>query len=174
MNTVLLGVPQRVFPHSYHPVSQIFRLVSTFIPAINLGSFIVDWEARGLPETLKDVDAALQGGYDAWMFMFLPQGNLRRNLREAVKRAVKTLRTRRMPEQWLSDIVKNVYYSRLNQIDEEIENTLIGFVRTLDQVALDRQKDKSGIEAIHAGMNKLEKQLNDIEETIRYIKNRFT
>lgn len=143
----------------------------TFVPAVSLGSFIGDWEGRGLPETLEDARAAMEMRHIVWMIVPHP---VRWYLREAVKSAMNTLRTRRIPDRWLSDIIMNVYRSRLDQIDGEIENTMTIFIRTLEQTAADRRKAERGDAAIHAGLDELEKQLHDIEETIRPVKNKFT
>ena len=98
---------------------------------------------------------------------------VRMSLRSSVKEAMNTVRTQRVLEQWLSDTTSGVYSSVANEIDQEIENTLTGFAKTLNQLTLDRQKKESDIAAVQASMDKLDKQLNNIAATIKPVKDKL-
>lgn len=137
----------------------------TFIPETGFGSFINDWEGYALPDAAEDACAAIKNTL-ILHFRMDPHLSL-----TSVRQAMNAIRTQKVLERRLSDIVMNVYNSWAGQIDRKMENILIGFTETLIQLKPVRQKQESDIVAIQASMDRLERQLIDIEETIQPLQN---
>lgn len=137
------------------------------------GRLFNDWEKRVLPDVIKNAFVAMRNAPILFPGMMASPHLLHALLLTSVRQAMNTVRTQRATDQWLADTIANVYDSMTGRIVEEIENRLMGLVGTLDRIVQDRQRTQSGLAAGRAGMNELENQLNNIEETIRLVRNRL-
>ncbi len=98
---------------------------------------------------------------------------LRSELRKYVIQYVDELRRSRPLEIWLRDTTNSTYKAIAEQLDRDVEATLLSMESSLTQIKLDLQKNESEREKLLGSMDKLSQSLLGVCETIRPVKEKL-
>lgn len=132
-----------------------------FLPMVLVGGIVSAFAGKGAVKMLfggnKDKEIAA----------------LRSELRKYVARYIDELRKSRPLETWLSDTTNSTYKAIAEQLDQDVEATLLSMERNLTQIKLDLQKNASEREKLLGDMDKLNKSLLNVCENIKPVKEKL-